>query len=111
MAFGFNAAFLRALSAIHAICSRVVPYLAKCACANIPIQIAADGAEKGSVHSTKPLALNEPPPPPPVPGVTAARPLSPCALPSHTERKQSTWFASPDATARHALMTEPSWPE
>src|ERR1700690_3528253 len=59
-----------------------------------------------------PLALNEPPPPPPPPpGITPARPLSPCAEPSYTERKQSTWFARPDATARHALTTEPSCPD
>src|SRR5215813_7500960 len=58
----------------------------------------------------KPCALKLPPPPPP-PGITAERPLSPCAEPSHTERKQSTWLASPDATARHAFTTEPSWPD
>src|SRR6476659_8502695 len=57
-----------------------------------------------------PAALNPSPPPPP-PGVTAERPLSPCAEPSQTERKHSTWFANPAATARHALMTDPSWPD
>ena len=59
----------------------------------------------------KPDALNPPPPPPPPPGMTAERPLSPCAEPSQTERKHSTWFASPDATARHAFTTEPSCPD
>src|SRR6185312_8013592 len=54
-------------------------------------------------------ALYEPPPPPP--GMIAARPPPPCAEPSHTERKHNTWFARPDATARHALITEPSWPD
>ena len=56
-----------------------------------------------------PLALKLPPPPPP--GITAERPLSPCALPSYTLRKHSTWLARPDATARHALITDPSWPD
>src|SRR5437763_9701612 len=58
-----------------------------------------------------PDALNPPPPPPPPPGMTAARPFSPCAEPSYTERKHRTWVASPDATARHAFTTEPSWPD
>ncbi len=49
--------------------------------------------------------------PPPPPGITEDRPFSPCAVPSYTERKHNTWFASPAATARHALMTEPSWPD
>src|SRR6476661_5466407 len=57
-----------------------------------------------------PDIFGAPPPPPPPPGITPARPLSPCADPSHTERKQSTWLASPEATARHAFTTEPSWP-
>src|SRR6478672_9552946 len=85
-----------------------MPYRSKCACANIAIHTAADGAANGSVHCMNPLALKPPPPPP---GITAERPLSPCAEPSHTERKHTTWFASPDATARQALMTEPSWPD
>src|SRR3954454_5945674 len=69
---------------------------------------AADGTEYGNVHSVKPVALNDPLPP--APDCTAARPLSPCALPSQTLRKQSTWVARPAATARHALITDPSCP-
>src|SRR5262249_42195596 len=79
--------------------------------ANIAIQIAAEGAANGRFHSMNPEALKPPPPPPPPPGMTADRPLSPCAEPSQTERKQRTWFASPDATARHAFTTAPSWPD
>src|SRR4051812_36083050 len=74
------------------------------------IQIAADGALNGRFHCMNPAALNPAPPPPP-PGVTAERPLSPCAEPSHTDRKHNTWLAKPAATARHALITEPSCPD
>jgi len=72
----------RALSAIHASCSRVVPYWWKWRCANIAIQIAADGAENTRFHDMKPDIFGTPPPPPPPPGITPARPLSPCAEPS-----------------------------
>ena len=82
-----------------------MPYWCMCRCANIAIQIAADGALNGKVHSVKPDALNDPPVPP---MVTAERPLSPCADPSNTERKQSTCVAKPDATAKHAFTTEPN---
>src|SRR5215475_12458924 len=81
-----------------------------CRCANIPIQIAADGALYGKNHSEYPAAFGTPPPPPP-PIVTDARPLSPCADPSHTERKHNTCVAKPEATAKHAFTTEPNWPD
>ena len=55
-----------------------------------------------------PVARKLPPPPPPA--VTDARPWSPWADASHTVRKQSTWSASPVATAATALTTEPSCP-
>ncbi len=42
---------------------------------------------------------------------TLARPAVPWALPSHTERKHSTWSAMPAATAMQAFITEPNWPE
>src|SRR5262245_35455473 len=109
MAFGLTSALRRAFSAIQASCSRVMPYLSKCFCANIAIQIAAEGAENVRFHCMKPDALNPPPPPPP--GMTADRPFSPCAEPSHTDRKHNTWVASPDAAARQALITEPSCPD
>src|SRR5262245_39805070 len=109
MALGFSSALRRALSAIQASCSFVVPYLSKCACAYIAIHTAADGAENGNVHSMKPLTLNPPPPPPP--GITAERPCSPCALPSHTVRKQTTWLHRPAPTASTAFMTDPSCPD
>ena len=106
MAFGLTPAFLRALSAIWASCSRVVPNSWKCRWANIAIQVVADGAAKGRVHCMKPPARKLPPPPPP--GMTADRPCFPWALPSYTLRKHSTWVASPAATARHASITDPS---
>ena len=46
----------------------------------------------------------------PPPGITAARPPSPCALPSNTLRKQSTCLARPNATAIAPSITAPSWP-
>src|SRR5947207_14319519 len=101
MAFGLSAALRRALSAIHASCSRVVPYSWKWRCANIAIQIAADGDENTRFHSMKPLALKLPPPPPP--GITAERPFSPSPEPSYTLRTPNPSFATPDATAGHAL--------
>src|SRR5947209_4823004 len=84
-----------------------------CRCANSAIQIAALGTENVRFHWRNPAAFMPPPPslPAPPPGMTAARPLLPCALPSHTERKHSTWFARPAPTAIHALMTEPSCPD
>ena len=66
------------------------------------IQLAADGAENGIVHCMKPLMRGTPPPPPPPPGITAARPPPAWAVPSHTERKHSTWSAMPVATAAQA---------
>src|SRR5262245_31287494 len=74
------------------------------------IQVEADGAENGSVHSVMPVALTAPLRSPP-PGITPARPLPPCALPSHTLRKQTTCVAMPQAIAMIAFITEPSWPE
>ncbi|MEZ5206314.1 MAG: hypothetical protein R2690_04885 [Acidimicrobiales bacterium] len=61
----------RALRAICASCSRVVPYSWKWRWAIIPIQLAADAAPKGSVHCMK-LDARYAPPPPPI--VTDARP-------------------------------------
>ena len=73
------------------------------------IQVAAEGALKGKTHSMNPDVRGARPPGLPPPGITAARPLSPCALPSNTLRKQRTCLASPAETARHASMTAPSW--
>ena len=56
MAFGLSAAFVRALRAIWASCSRVVPNSWKWRWAIIPIQLAAEAAPKGSVHCWKPSA-------------------------------------------------------
>ncbi len=56
MARGLCAAFLRALRAIWASCSRVVPNSWKWRWAIMAIHWAADGAPNGSVHSMKPLA-------------------------------------------------------
>src|SRR4029079_13063179 len=44
------------------------------------------------------------------PGITAARPPAPCALPSNTLRKHSTCLANPNATAIAPSTTAPSWP-
>src|SRR5579885_1756650 len=100
MALGFKAAFLRALRAIWAICSRVVPYSAKCRVALQAIHSPADGAPKGSDHCWKPSARKPDPPLPPE--VTLARPPFPWADPSKTERKHRTWLVSPQATAAQA---------
>ena len=91
-------------------CSRVVPYSWKWRWAIIAIQIAADGARERQRplheaarprHAAAARRRR---------GITAARPLLPCALPSKTLRKHSTCVARPDATARHASITAPSWP-
>src|SRR2546421_344612 len=108
MALGLRAAFLRALRALWASCSRVVPNSWKWRWAHMAIQLAAEGAPNGSVHSRKPLARNTSPRPP---KVTLDRPFSPWAEPSVTVRKQRTWLAYPAETAAQALITEPSWPE
>ena len=50
MAFGFRAAFRRALRAIWASCSGVVPYRSMWAWANGATQDAAEAEPKGSVH-------------------------------------------------------------
>ena len=44
------------------------------------------------------------------PASEAPRPRPIWAVASHTERKTTTWVASPQATAMHASMTGPSWP-
>ena len=56
MALGLRPALARALRAIQASCSRVVPNSWKWRWAIIPIQLAADGAPNGSVHCMKLLA-------------------------------------------------------
>ncbi len=102
----------RPFNAIHASCSRVVPNSWKWRIAIIAIQLAAEGAPYGRRHCMNPPTRGRPPRelPPPIPGMTAARPLSPCAVPSHTVRKHRTWLATPADTAMHAFTTDPSWP-
>ena len=56
MALGLTWALRRAFKAIWASCSRVVPNSWKWRWAIIPIQLAADGAPKGSVHCMNPSA-------------------------------------------------------
>ena len=58
----------------------------------------------------EPTARGARPPPSPTPPPIGARPPLPCAVASHTDRKQSTCFARPQATARQASITEPSCP-
>src|SRR5207302_9699544 len=65
-----------------------------------------EGAPQGSVHCSSPPARYEPPP---IPDITEARPLSPWAVASQTVRKHRTCLASPQATARQASTTDPSW--
>ena len=56
MALGLTWALRLAFKAIWASCSRVVPNSWKWRWAIIPIQLAADGAPKGSVHCMNPSA-------------------------------------------------------
>ena len=61
------------------------------------------------LHET--AGLGTPPPPPPPPGITAGAALVALrgALPHRAEAQHVV--ARPDPTARHALITEPSWPD
>ncbi len=74
------------------------------------IHTGAPAEPKGSVHCWKSPTYMRPPAPAP-PGPRLALPPAPWALPSQTERKQTTWSARPAATAMQAFITEPSWPE
>src|ERR1700674_968094 len=107
MALGFTAALRRPLSAIWASCSSVVPYRCMWARAYMAIQHAADAAPNGNDHSIMPVAWKSLDDAASLPIPTAARPPLPCAVPSHTDRKHTTWLHRPAPTARHALITEP----
>src|SRR5690606_10507528 len=71
-------------------------------------QLAADRAPYGANRSYGSIAGARPSWFPPA--STPARPRSACAVDSQTERKHTTWSASPAETARHASATGPSCP-
>src|ERR1700684_3010715 len=68
-------------------------------------QFAAESAPNGAVHSR--CGGSSPPL-----NKTEARPPPDCcaAVDSHTDRKTTTWLASPRATAMHASIAGPIWP-